>query len=77
MPKNKSKSHFSSTKELVAKPSCNKHRIRYVQLIQILKPHGFFCSFTQSCTFGLHFYSFGFFAFNLLFLEHVHMLISK
>jgi hypothetical protein len=42
MPKNKSKSHFSSTKELVAKPSCNKHRIRYVQLIQILKPHGFF-----------------------------------
>jgi hypothetical protein len=41
MPKNKSKSHFSCIKELVAKPRCKKHSIRYVQPIQILKPHVF------------------------------------
>jgi hypothetical protein len=41
MLETKSKSHFSCIKELVAKPSCKKHSIRYVQLIQVLKPHVF------------------------------------
>jgi hypothetical protein len=41
MLKTKSKSHFSYIKELVAKPKCKKHSIRYVKLIQILKHHVF------------------------------------
>jgi hypothetical protein len=36
-----------------------------------------FCSFTQSCTFGLHFHSFGLVVFNLLLLEPMLMLILK
>jgi hypothetical protein len=48
----KSKTHFSCTKEIVAKQRCKKHNIMYVQLVQVLKIH-VFCSFTLSCTFGL------------------------
>jgi hypothetical protein len=38
MSKTKSKSHFSCTNELEAKPRCKKHGIRGMQLIQTLKP---------------------------------------
>jgi hypothetical protein len=41
MPKTKSESHLSCMKELVSKRRCKKHSIRYVQLIQVLKPRVF------------------------------------
>jgi hypothetical protein len=76
MPKTKSKSNFTCIKELVAKSRLQKHSIRYVQLIQVLKSH-VFCCFTQSCTFGIHLYSFGLVSLNLLLQEPALMLISK
>jgi hypothetical protein len=54
MAKTKSKSHFSCTKELVAKQRRKKHSIRYVQLIQVLKPP-IFVALPKVALLALHF----------------------
>jgi hypothetical protein len=76
MPKTRSKSHFSCTKELVAKPRCKRHSIWCMQLIQVLKPH-VFVALPKVALLAFGFHSFGLVVFNLLLLEPVLMLISK
>jgi hypothetical protein len=63
MSKTKSKSYFSCIKVLVTEPMCKKHSIRYVQLIQVLKPHVFVALpkvallVFISCSFGLYLFT--------------------
>ena len=76
---NVSKTKFKSLllpKELVTKPRCKKHSIRYVQLIQVLKPH-IFVFLPKVALVAFISYSFGLVSFNFPLLEHVLMLVSK